>query len=222
MAENKFTGDTEVLGNFSATTMVLPASSVSNSQVMSNAAIARSKLAQDANAIYTIPATAWRIHDSLATSLPDTSSGNDLGCVGGTFSTNTPSLQTADLKAAGATNNYARLLFALPPEYDSGQTITLRLHCAMLTTVADNSATIDVECYKSNKECGLGSDLCSTAAQDMNSLAWADKDFTINPSGFVAGDLLDIRITSAVNDATTGTAVIACIGYTAMLLDIKG
>lgn len=216
------TGDLTLLGTLKPTGIVLPDNTVSNASCAANAAIARSKLAQDALAVYGIPMSAFRTHDAMATNLPGTSSGNDLAYVGGTHSTNSPSLKTADLKSAGATSNYARVELILPAEYDSGNTVTLRLNSYMLTTVADVSATVDVTCFKADRIGGVGSDICATVAQDMNSLTPANKDFTITPTGLVPGDKLDVRIEVAVNDASTGTAVIAAIGAVELLLDIRG
>ena len=171
---------------------------------------------------YTIPWTEFRVHDAFQTNLPGTPLTEDLGLVGGTFGTDSPSIQTEDLKAAGATNNYARFTFQLPVEYVSAGLVTVRCHAGMLTTTADNTATLDVECYKSDKEAGIGSDLCTTAALTINSLTLGTKDFTIDPTGLAAGDTLDIRLTTAVNDAANATVVKAIIGQVAVRCDIKG
>lgn len=219
---NRIEGDVTVTGHLSANTMTVPDSSVTNSTIKADADIARSKLAQDTLASYMIPWTAFRVFDAYATNLPGTPAADDLGLVGGTFGSASPSLQTEDLKTAGATNNRARFMVQLPPEYDDGETVQIRLHAGMLTTVADTSATIDVECYESNSEAGIGSDLCTTSATTINSLTLADKDFSITASGLVAGDWLDVRITTAVNDAASGTAVKAIIGKVSLLCDIRG
>lgn len=182
---------------------------------------ARSNLAQDPNAVFTVPWVDFRVWDALATNLPATGANDDLGLYGGTFGSASPKLSTGDVKAAGCTR-YARCQFQLPAEYDAGQSVTLRCHAGMTTTVADTSASLDVECYKSDTEAGVGSDICATAAQSINSLTDADKDFTITPTGLTAGDVLDIRLTITVVDAATGTAVIADIGAVEMLVDIKG
>lgn len=184
--------------------------------------IPRAKLEQDVLASYAIPWTAWRVWDALGTNLPGTAANDDLGLVGGTFGTNSPTIQTGDLKAAGATTRYARCQIWLPPEYDAGQTINLRFHAGMKTTVADVSATLDAEAYKSDTEEGVGSDLVSTAAQSINSLTLADKDFVIDGSALSPGDLLDVRIAVEVNDAATATAVIGLIGAAFLLIDIRG
>lgn len=182
----------------------------------------RSELAQDANSEFAIPLTDARVWDNLASLLPSAGANDDLGIYDNTFGTDGPSISTGDLKAAGATSRYARFQIRLPAEYDAGQTVTLRISSGMETTVADTTSTIDVECYKLDREIGIGSDICATAAQSNNSLTFADLDFSITPTGLTAGDMLDVRITAAVNDGATGTAVISSIGAIELLCDIKG
>lgn len=184
--------------------------------------VSRSGITQESLAEYPVKLTDFRVHDALQTNLPGTSAADDLGLTGGAFGSASPSLNSSDLKAAGATTLYARVQLELPPEYDAGQTVQIRLHAGMVTTVADTAATIDVECYESDGEAGVGSDLCTTAAQTINSLTLADKDFTITESGLSPGDVLDLRITMAINDAATGTAVQGQVGKVSLLCDIRG
>jgi hypothetical protein len=179
-------------------------------------------LRQDANAIFPIDLTALRVHDAYATNLPGTPATDDLGLVGGTFGTSPPVVSAGDLKAAGATTRYARFQMRLPESYDAGETVTLSLSAGMATTVADTSCTLDVECYKIDKITGIGSDLCSTAATSINSLVFASIPFTITASGLVAGDVFDVRVAIACNDAATGTAVTPTIAAIDLLCDIKG
>jgi hypothetical protein len=197
--------------------------SITNAQISASADIARAKLDQDAAQEYVIPWSAFRVHDAIETLPPQPAAADDLGWPATqTMGTVTPYLETADLKAAGATTVYSRFQFALPPEYDSEETITLRLRGGMKTTVADTTATIDAEVYKSDEDGGAGGDLCDTAAQSINNLTAADKDFTIDATGLAAGDVLDIRVMIAINDAATGTAVIGRLNKASLLLDIRG
>ncbi len=200
----------------------LPSECITTTNVSSTYPIARAKLAQDALKVYPIPLTSFRTWDAMATVLPGTSANDDLGLIGGTFATNSPSLQTYDVKSAGALTFYGRCIFAMPAEYDAAETVTLRIKCGMVTTVADTSCTIDAVVYESNKERGIGADLCATGAQSMNSLTFANKDFTITPTGLDAGDVLDIRLALAVNDAAGGAEVIGCVGTVEMLCDVRG
>src|SRR5690349_17053811 len=71
-------------------------------------AIKRNELEQNANAVFPIPWEAWRVWDALHTNLPGTSAADDLALVGGTFGAASPSIQTYDVKAAGAQTLRAR------------------------------------------------------------------------------------------------------------------
>ena len=217
-----FDGDVRVTGELTANSFGLTVASITNSDVKANAAIARTKLAQDTVQPYTLPLTQFRTWDALATNLPGTAATDDLALDNATFGTGSPHLTAGDLKAAGATSRYARAHVVIPMEYDDGETCNLRVHAGMLTTVADTTCTVDVECYRSDEETGISADLCTTAATTMNSLTFADVDFTLTPTTFVSGDTLDIRITIACNDAATGTAVEPVIGAVQLLCDVKG
>lgn len=159
----------------------------------------------------------------ITVTLSPAASPDDLRLVGGTFATGVPSIQTPDLHSAGASTRYCRFQFRLPPEYQAGEEVVVRLYSGMVTHVADTTATVDVEAYLSNDDTlKTGSDLCSTAAQSINSLTFADINFTITPTSLAAGDVLDIRITIAVNDGANSSAVIGCIGKASMRLGIRG
>ncbi len=172
---------------------------------------------------FPIPLTDFRVWDAMQTLLPGTPSSDDLGLVGGTFGTATPSVRSEDLKAAGATNKRARFLVQIPWEYVAGESISLRFKAGMITTVAGTSATLDCEAYKlqDDPDDAIGSDLVSTAAQSMNSLTFADLDFVITPTTLSPGDILDVRLTAAVNDGASATAVIAGITSAKLLADVR-
>jgi hypothetical protein len=179
-------------------------------------------LKQDANAIFPVGLESLRVWNAYQTSLPGTAATDDLALIGGTFGTAPPTISAGDLKAAGATTRYARFQMQLPECYDAGQTVTLSISAGTVTTVSDTSCTLDVECYKIDKITGIGSDLCTTAATTINSLVFASVPFTITPAGLVAGDVFDVRIAIACNDAATGTAVTPTIAAIDLLCDIKG
>lgn len=184
--------------------------------------LARTNIAQEALAKFPVKLTDFRVHDAIATNLPGTSANDDLGLSGGTFATSSPTIQTSDLKTAGATTRYARCLIPLPAEYDAAESVVLRIHAGMKTAVADTTATIDVQAYKSDEEEGISADLCTTSATTINSLTLADKDFTITATSLSPGDVLDVRIAVAVNDGAGGSAVIGMIGAVSLLCDIRG
>lgn len=182
----------------------------------------RDQLVQDNLKPYTIPWTWWRVFDALQTNLPGTAATDDLALIGGTFATASPSIQAGDLKAAGATTRYARAQIPLPAEYVAGETVVLRFHAAVQTTIADASCVLDVECFKTDEEVSISADLYAGAALDINSTTFADKDFAVTPTVLVPGDLLDVRIAITCTDAATGTAVIPTIGAAKLLADVKG
>lgn len=172
---------------------------------------------------FPIPLTDFRVWDAMQTVLPGTPATDDLGLVGGTFGTATPSLRSEDLKTAGATNKRARVLVQLPWDYQAGQSVTLRFRAGMITTVADTTATLDCEAFKlqDDPDDAIGSDLVSTAATTMNSLTFANIDFVVTPSGLSPGDILDVRVTMAINDAAGATAVIGGISSAKLLVDVR-
>ena len=179
-------------------------------------------LKQEALAIFPVNMMDLRVWDAIQTNLPGTAAADDLALIGTTFGSTAPRVTAGDCKALGATSRYARFMVELPECYEAGETVTLSLSAGMVTTVASSSCTVDVECYKIDKITGIGSDLCTTSATTINSLVFAAKAFTITPSGLTAGDVLDVRLTIACNDAATGTAVTPTIAGIDLLCDIRG
>lgn len=184
-------------------------------------AVARTDLTQENNVVYKVPLTDLRVWNAMATNLPGTAASDDLGLVHGTFGSASPTIQTSDAKATTVTQ-YARFLVNLPHEYVAGQTVTIRAHAGMNTTVSDGTATVDFEVYKSDDEAGVSADLCATAATTINDLTDADVNFTVTATTLEAGDTLDVRMTIAITDASTVTAVIGQVGSIALVLDVKG
>lgn len=181
----------------------------------------RSSLQQEDLAEYPIPLERFRVWDAYGTLLGSAGT-DDLGIAGGTFGANAPYLTAGDCKNTTATR-YGRVTAEIPPEYVAGQTVKVRVSGGMLTTVASSAATVDVEVYLSGRDSTIdGSDLVTTAAQSINSLTFADKDFDLDPSSLNPGDTLDIRLTLACTDSATGTAVTPAVGAVELLCDIKG
>lgn len=116
--------------------------------------------------------------------------------------------------------------FRLPAEYVAGGAITVRLRCTIVKTgsATDNGSTIDVEAYKSDGSGAVGSDICATAAATFAALdTWYNKDFTITPTGLVAGDILNFKITSSIIDSEAGAGTLRLnMEQPAILLSIKG
>lgn len=211
-----FSGTCGLVGDF-----VIGAAAISNSEISATAGISRSKLEQDALKCYTIPIHAFRLYDAMATNLGTTATGTAMGIITGTPGTDVPTLQGVDFGGT-STDEKCGFEFCLPAEYDAGQTITLRLRAAILTTVSDTSLTVDVNCYKSDRDGAAGADICATAAQSINSLTPANKDFTITPTGLSAGDRLIFVLSFAGSDTGDAGVMKPEISQVEILLDVKG
>lgn len=204
-----------------AITVLIPSNEIVNSQINASANIERSKLAQE-SLKFNVPLELLRVHDAFQTDLPTTASSDDLGLIVGTFGTDAITVQTSDAKNTSVTQR-ARFTCALPHNYVAGQALSIAAWAGMKTTVASSSATIDFEVYAKNDSTGLvGSDLVTTSATSINSLTAAAKEFTITPTGLNPGDELDIRVTIAITDSATPTAVIGRIMKLYLILNVKG
>lgn len=181
----------------------------------------RAKLIQETGAVYGVPISDMRVWDNLASLLPGTAAADDLAVIEGTFGTDSPTIQSSDGKATTITQ-YARFTFTLPPEYIETSTVTLNLRAGMITTVSDTTATIDAQVYAHDGDGGVGSDLCATSAQTINNLTKASKSFAITSTSLSPGDVLDVRLTVAITDGATGTAVIGEISEASLSLNIRG
>ncbi len=180
--------------------------------------LSRANLVQEDLVVYPIPFSLFRVHDNIAANLPAAGAADDLGLVNNTYLTDTPTLESQDNKAA-TQSNLARVEYPIPAEYVPGQSITLKINAGMLTTISDDTATLDVECVR---KAAPSVDLYAGAVVNINSITAADFTFVIVPTNVVVGDVLDIRLTTAIVDAATGTAVIAQLNQVDLLLDIKG
>jgi hypothetical protein len=188
--------------------------------IAANADINPTKMAQRVLAEYAVPLVDCRVWDAVGSVLPTSASSDDLGLITGTWATNPVRITAGDVKTLTATR---RLYFSvpIPPNYQDGQTIQLRIRSGMETTVASSSCTIDAEAYVGTSGV-LSADLVTTAAQNMNSLTAANFDFTINEASVDPGQLLEVRLTIASVDGATGTAVTPAIYKIALLCDTRG
>lgn len=202
-------------------TMILPPEVITNYTIAGNADIAFTKIAQRVLAESVIPLTQARVWDAVQTNLPATPASDDLGIITGTWGTNPVRITAGDVKALGSTTRRLYLAIPIPSNYEDGQTIQLRIRAKMETTVADTSCTIDAEAYVGS-DGALGSDLVTTPATSMNSLSAANYEFPINATGVDPGDMLEVRLSIASNDAATATAVTPAIYSISLLCDTRG
>lgn len=210
-----------VRGHLSADSMTIPDNTLRNDGIHPDAAITRAKFILESLAEFPILMTDLRVWDAIHTDLPGTAATDDLALIGGTFGTAAPQIRSFDFKATTTTAR-ARGIVRMPAEYQAAETVNIRLRCGMVTTIADASCTVDIECYRQDADGGISADLCTTAAQSINSLTKANKDFVITAATLLPGDQLDIRITVTGTDSATATAVIAAISKLSLLCDIRG
>ena len=202
-------------------TIILPPEVITNYTIAGNADIATTKLAQRVLAESIVPLTQARTWDSVAVNLPAAAASDDLGLVAGTWGTDPARITAGNVRILGATTRRLYLAIPIPANYEDGQTIQLQIRAKMETTVADVSCTIDAEA-RIWADGAVGSDLVTTAAQSMNSLSAAAYTFTIESTGVDPGDLLEVRLSIASNDAATATAVTPAIYSIALLCDTRG
>lgn len=196
--------------------------SVKDRHVSADAAIARSKMAQRALAQINIPLIDLRVWDAFGTLLPTAASSDDLGLITQTFGTTPPNVQTSDAKTTTVTQR-ARFLLFVPEDYDAAEDFKIRAYAGMQTTVANGTATIDFEAYKLDNIGSLvgPTDLVTTSATSINSLTHTSYDFALTTSSLTASAVLDVRVTIAITDSGTGTAVIGRIDRLDALVDIR-
>lgn len=91
--------------------------------------------------------------------------------------------------------------FTLPSKYVAGGAITLRAVVDVTGTGTLGTCTVDFEARLQDADGAVGSDLVTTAATAVTATAGA-KDFTVTPTGLVAGDKLVVKVTTSI--AETG------------------
>ena len=182
--------------------------------------VTRANITQDELQPYNVPLTAMKTHATLvALGAAAGTPAGDLGLTPGTFGSATPIL-IGEAASGNSKSDACCFQFALPVEYQAGESIKVRVK-ARVTTLATVSETIDCEVYVGDGAAGVSADICATNAQTVTA-TFVNYDFTITPTNRAAGDLLDIRLTAAVNDTGGTTGAIAQIGAVQILLDVQG
>ena len=181
----------------------------------------RTQMQQYLAQVFDLPAHTW-LKDGAAPAAIGTPAGTSLGLLGGTFGTNGISVASVDEASnAGAHTCYAVRNFVLPHNYKADGAIQLTF-VGVMATAADASSNADVEAFLLGSDGDpTGSDLVSTSAQAITDTAGV-KTFTIDGTGLSAGDELALRISTIINDAATGSGVIAHLKKIRMLLTTQG
>lgn len=157
---------------------------------------------------YPIPLESGRVHDDLNANVLATAGSDDLAIIPGTYGLNRPVVRTSDAKAA-TVGQKVRYTFIVPDAFQAGRgAARIVANAGMTTTIADDSATIDVQCVR---RAAPTVDIVQDAAQSINSLTAADYVFDLDASDLQPGDELDIIVTITITDAATGTAVLGTL-----------
>lgn len=173
------------------------------------------------NVVWPIELTRCKTHDSIDVNLPAAAADDDMGLVTGTPGTNAITLKGVDFGGT-STDEACAFVFALPVEYVDGQSVTVRAHAGMLTTVSDGTATLDCSVWSDDGDGTVSADLCATAATTINSVTLADIDFTITPTALNSGDLLHVQLSFGGSDTANAGVMIPTITKLSMLLDCRG
>jgi hypothetical protein len=197
---------------------VIPSTGVANGHLASDAAIARSKLAEDALAVHGLPLMACRRTDG--TVLTTSGGAGYVSIYGAAWGAGDMYLRT--VTAQGTTETaYLATEFPLPPSYVAGGDVQVVVRCRSSGSGTPGTLTVDVQAYKMVGDGTAGSDLCTTAAQTYSATA-ADYAFTITPTGLAAGDHIRILIQVVVQETGGSAWLQAMITRLSVKLDIKG
>lgn len=111
--------------------------------------------------------------------------------------------------------------FVLPENYVSAGDVTIRIPCKIDGAGTDNSSSVDLEVYEQASG-AVGADICATAAQNFAAkTTWYNKDFSVTAAGLIAGDILNVKLTTAVIESA-GSALAFYADPPKILLDVKG
>jgi hypothetical protein len=162
-----------------------------------------------------------RVHDNPAALLPAAGANDDLGLVIGTQGTNAPSLQTADEGEAGAEqHHYATWNWVVPPSFQPGSTVTVKVRGGMLV-VADQTATtaVDLQAWVTdyaNGDLSVSTDLVATdPIIAINSTTFAEHSFVVDDDltghALVPGSVVQFKLRCTVDDNSTATANVTMV-----------
>ena len=188
--------------------------SIDNDDIAAAAVIARTKLATDALSPFEIPIRNWMAEDGAVLGI---------AAEAGTFyvqdGTNQMYLQGEE--AVSETEvSVMKTSFALPYNYVASGLVRLRLAVDVTGSGTLGTCTIDASVREQDNDGAVGSDLVTTSAIAVTATS-GNKDFVITDSGFVAGDILSIVVTTSIQEQAA-SAIRAIVTKTQMLCDVRG
>lgn len=153
---------------------------------------------------------------AIKDALGDTATGGVLGLADAEGS---PLLGTTTNGGSTATaSETALFLVPVPADYVPGGKLGVRVRCKV-SAARTVSSTVDI--FAKEHGDALGSDVCATNAQSINSTTLGWKYFSITPTGLIPGlSILSLTITLAQDD--TGGSGNGAASCTAMALEYEG
>jgi len=211
--------------NISAATVTYR--SILDADISASAAIARTKLAEEALAIYGLPLLTARNADGTIVNITTTD---------GNFVVVPTAAGAAELRGyvyAGGTQLHQAVWEAVVPQnYDPAGSIVLQMVCRLQTTNVNPTATLSMRTYRSDGQNGAGSNLSTlywngttsaTTYTNLVSLAgWQTITSNVDPATLGTGD--NLRIYLQIYNATGTYTCFPTIevGRVRLLLDSRG
>jgi len=191
-----------------------------NADVNSAAAIVRTKLATEVGAVFGVEIDRLLQTTGIPLVASETAGNFNVSVAANVI------LAQGEITDNETEASVVQYQFVLPLEYVAGALVTVRIPCALVLTGAavDNASTVDVAVYEQTNG-AVGADLSTTtAAATFAALdTWYNKDFVITPTDLVAGDVLNVVITSNIVDSEAGAGTLRFnMAPPRMLLNIKG
>lgn len=105
-----------------------------------------------------------------------------------------------ELASGNTKTDQAFFELVLPQNYEAGTNLTVVAQ-ARVGAVLNTAAALDFQAYLSDENGGVGSDLCATIAQDINSATWAEYSFTITGTTLAPGRTVELYMQGVANDS---------------------
>ena len=179
--------------------------------------LARAKLATETKR-YGVPLPTFVKFDALKDALPDAPDGTYLGLGDGALAKVTGT--TTNSNGTASADEWLAATFVLPAEYVDAGTITLRVR-AKVSVARQVSATVDAVVQQKEEDGGQGGDLVTTAPQSLTT-SYANYDFTVTPTGLVAGDVLHLQGGLATDDTGGGSDGYPLATQVSVFCQVKG
>ena len=177
--------------------------------------LTRASIKEDALAVYGLPVTALKQVSGIPLAATETGGTFNLSLSGNIWLIKGEVANNETEVSEGA------FQFVLPKEYVSGGDVKIRVKHRAYGAGTLGTSTIDVEVFEQDGNGGIGSDLCTTAHQSIVDDTWTTSDFVVTATNLVAGDILNVVLTTSVVESATAN-INAEIDGLAVLLDVKG